>query len=53
MQKLDMLLKDIKDMRKHWRWEVIKQHDSSFIQCLYKYAQYLFFLGVDHFNGLY
>ena len=54
VQKLNiMLLKDIKDMRKHWRWEVIKQHDSSFIQCLYKYAQYLFFLDVDHFNGLY
>ena len=44
VQKLNiMLLKDIKDMRKHWRWEVINQHDSSFIQCLHKYAQYLLF----------
>ena len=50
VQKLNiMLLKDIKDMRKHWRWEVIKQHDSSFIQCLYKYAQYLFFFGCGPF----
>lgn len=54
VQKLNiMLLKDIKDMRKHsrcagkWKGEVIKQHESNFIQCQCKYARYVPLIVLD------